>query len=123
MPGAIAAADEVQYRLELIPVEEDLLSLEMDDVARDIYLVSYHIQKFHVLRPLADFQNGDDTPIYYSSLALMTFQRAYGLFPRILGKGNAAKVCLSKNINLPELTSAETGRPSLQTSIFRSSRI
>nr|XP_019003591.1 ATP-binding protein [Kwoniella mangroviensis CBS 8507]OCF67052.1 ATP-binding protein [Kwoniella mangroviensis CBS 8507] len=62
-----------EFKLELIPVEDDLLSLEMDDVARDIYL------------------NGDDTPIYYSSLALMTFQRAFGLFPRILGKGEGAK--------------------------------
>lgn len=46
----------------------------MDDIARDIFL------------------RGDETPIYYSSLALMTFQRAFGLFPRILGKGDAAKV-------------------------------
>lgn len=37
---------------------------------------------------------GDETPIYNASLALMTFQRAYGLFPRILGKGDAAKVRL-----------------------------
>jgi hypothetical protein len=36
------------------------------------------------------YQNGDDTPLYYASLALMTFQRAFGLFPRILGKGDAA---------------------------------
>lgn len=40
----------------------------------------------------ADPQNGDDTPLYYSSLGLMTFQRAFGLLPRILGKGDAAKV-------------------------------
>ncbi|WWC65985.1 uncharacterized protein I303_108607 [Kwoniella dejecticola CBS 10117] len=62
-----------EFKLELIPMEDDLLSLEMDDVARDIFL------------------NGDDTPIYYSSLALMTFQRAFGLFPRLLGKGDGAK--------------------------------
>ncbi|WVW86768.1 hypothetical protein I302_108822 [Kwoniella bestiolae CBS 10118] len=62
-----------EFKLELIPMEDDLLSLEMDDVARDVFL------------------NGDDTPIYYSSLALMTFQRAFGLFPRILGKGDGAK--------------------------------
>ncbi|WWC92946.1 uncharacterized protein L201_007909 [Kwoniella dendrophila CBS 6074] len=62
-----------EFKLELIPMEDDLLSMEMDDVARDVYL------------------NGDDTPIYCSSLALMTFQRAFGLFPRILGKGDGAK--------------------------------
>lgn len=37
-------------------------------------------------------QNGDDTPLFYSSLGLMTLQRAFGLFPRIMGKGDAAKV-------------------------------
>ena len=29
----------VQFKLEFVPLEEDLLSLEMDDVARDLYLV------------------------------------------------------------------------------------
>ncbi|KAK8849539.1 hypothetical protein IAR55_004874 [Kwoniella newhampshirensis] len=62
-----------EFKLEFIPMEDDLLSLEMEDVARDVFL------------------HGDDTPIYYSSLALMTFQRAFGLFPRILGKGDGAK--------------------------------
>ncbi|WVQ79288.1 hypothetical protein IAT38_001384 [Cryptococcus sp. DSM 104549] len=62
-----------EFKLGFIPMEDDLLSLEMEDVSRDLYL------------------NGDDTPIYYSSLALMTFQRAFGLFPRILGKGDGAK--------------------------------
>jgi hypothetical protein len=41
-------------------------------------------------------ENGDETPIYYSSLALMTFQRAFGLFSRIMGKGDAAKVSLPR---------------------------
>ncbi|ORY34875.1 putative ATP binding protein [Naematelia encephala] len=62
-----------EFRMEFVPLEEDLLSMEMEDVARDIFL------------------NGDDTPIFYSSLALMTFQRAFGLFPRILGKGDGAR--------------------------------
>jgi hypothetical protein len=44
---------------------------------------------------LNDPQNGDDTPIWYASEALMTLQRAYGLFPRIMGKGDAAKVILA----------------------------
>jgi hypothetical protein len=29
-----------QFKLEFVPLEEDLLSLELDDVARDLYLVS-----------------------------------------------------------------------------------
>ena len=39
-------------------------------------------------------QNGDDTPLYDTSMALMTFQQAYGLFPRILGKGDGAQVSI-----------------------------
>ena len=71
-------------------MEDDLLSLEMDDVARDVFLVRvFHLDR----RAYADEgQNADETPIYYSSLALMTFQRAFGLFPRILGKGDGAQV-------------------------------
>ncbi|WVR08192.1 hypothetical protein IAU60_005238 [Kwoniella sp. DSM 27419] len=71
--GVVGDVNISEFKLEFIPMEDDLLSLEADDTARDI------------------FWNGDDTPIYYSSLALMTFQRAFGLFPRILGKGDGAK--------------------------------
>ena len=28
-----------QFKMEFIPIEDDLLSMEMDNVARDIYLV------------------------------------------------------------------------------------
>ncbi|WRT69548.1 uncharacterized protein IL334_006535 [Kwoniella shivajii] len=88
-----------EFKLELIPMEDDLLSLEMEDVARDVFL------------------NGDDTPIYYSSLALMTFQRAFGLFPRILGKGDGAK----KIADL--LQRHHTTNPSLYGDIGTSSQV
>ncbi|ORX37894.1 Sec1-like protein [Kockovaella imperatae] len=71
--GVAGDVNVLPFKMEFIPLEDDLLSLEMSDTARDVYL------------------NGDDTPLYYSSLALMTFQRAFGLFPKIYGKGDAAK--------------------------------
>lgn len=37
--GVAGDVNVAQYKLEFLPVEEDLLSLELDDVARDIYLV------------------------------------------------------------------------------------
>jgi hypothetical protein len=80
-----------EYRLEWIGLEDDLLSLELEDVAKDIYLVSDSLRCAFRDAELG-FQNGDDTPLFHASLALMTFQRAYGLFPRIVGKGDAAKV-------------------------------
>jgi hypothetical protein len=49
-----------------------VLSLELDDVARDVFL------------------RGDDTSLYYSALALTTLQRAFGAIPRVLAKGDAA---------------------------------
>jgi hypothetical protein len=38
-------------------------------------------------------QDGDETAIYDSSQGLATLQRLYGLFPRIVGKGDQAAVC------------------------------
>ncbi|CAG8822747.1 27871_t:CDS:2, partial [Racocetra persica] len=57
----------------LIPFEDDLLSLELDNTFRDLYL------------------DGDYTSIYYVARALMKLQSSFGLFPRIIGKGDCAK--------------------------------
>ena len=37
-------------------------------------------------------QDGDETSIYDSSQALHTLQKLFGLFPRIIGKGDHAGV-------------------------------
>lgn len=37
-------------------------------------------------------QEGDYTPVYDMGKALMTLQRAFGLIPRVIGKGDSAKV-------------------------------
>lgn len=39
-------------------------------------------------------QDGDETTIYDSAQALVTLQKLFGPFPRILGKGNFALVSL-----------------------------
>ncbi|KAL4401923.1 Vacuolar protein-sorting-associated protein 33 [Malassezia pachydermatis] len=36
------------------------------------------------------FLHGDHTPLFHAAQALMTMQRTYGLFPRIVGKGDLA---------------------------------
>ncbi|KAI8394045.1 Sec1-like protein [Radiomyces spectabilis] len=62
------------YALDWIPYEDDLISMELDpSVWKEIYL------------------DGDLTSIYYSAKALMRLQSIYGLFPKIIGKGDAAK--------------------------------
>nr|ASF90207.1 hypothetical protein SPAR04510 [Bartheletia paradoxa] len=62
-----------EYRLEFIPLEDDVLSLESDGVYKEVNL------------------DGDETAVFASARAIMTLQRAYGLIPRIVGKGDAAK--------------------------------
>ncbi|KAF9969867.1 hypothetical protein BGZ73_007605 [Actinomortierella ambigua] len=61
------------FQLDFIPMEDDLLSLEMDSTFRELYL------------------EHDTSPIYYAAKALMRLQQTYGLFPRILGKGDYSK--------------------------------
>ena len=39
-----------------------------------------------------DAQDGDYAPVFDMAKALMTIQRAYGLIPKIVGKGDAARV-------------------------------
>lgn len=39
-------------------------------------------------------QDGDSSPVYDMAKGLMTIQRAYGIIPRIIGKGNSAKVSI-----------------------------
>lgn len=39
-------------------------------------------------------QDGDETIVYDSAQALLTFQKLYGPFPRIIGKGDCAGVGL-----------------------------
>jgi hypothetical protein len=37
-------------------------------------------------------QDGDETAVYDSAQALVTLEKLYGLFPRIIGKGDHASV-------------------------------
>ncbi|CAG8726746.1 1582_t:CDS:10 [Rhizophagus irregularis] len=62
-----------EYHLDLIPFEDDLLSLELDNTFKELYL------------------DGDYTSIYYAARALMKLQTKFGLIPRVIGKGDCAK--------------------------------
>ncbi|KAJ3333130.1 hypothetical protein HDU76_011207 [Blyttiomyces sp. JEL0837] len=62
-----------EYHLDLIPLEDDVLSMEMEDSYRELFL------------------EGDISSIYYVAKAIMKFQTVYGVIPRILGKGANAK--------------------------------
>ncbi|KAI9886792.1 MAG: hypothetical protein M1823_001361 [Watsoniomyces obsoletus] len=59
--------------LHFLPLEKDVLSLELDESFSDLYLYK------------------DPTVLYLSARALMRMQQRHGLFPRIIGKGDHAR--------------------------------
>ncbi|RUP50376.1 vacuolar protein sorting 33-like protein A [Jimgerdemannia flammicorona] len=62
------------YAMDWIPFEDDLISMELDTGTwKELYL------------------DGDLTSLYYAARSLMRLQSIYGLFPRIVGKGDCAK--------------------------------
>ncbi|KAF2751015.1 vacuolar protein sorting-associated protein 33A [Sporormia fimetaria CBS 119925] len=71
--GVLGEASVSSWPLFLVPLADDVLSLELDDAVHDLYL------------------RKDPTPIFLSARALMLQQQKYGLFPRIFGKGDQAK--------------------------------
>ncbi len=62
-----------EFPLYFLPLEKDLLSLELRDSFSDLYL------------------HRDPTPTFLLARALMLIQQKHGLFPRITGKGDNAK--------------------------------
>lgn len=58
-----------EFPLDLIPFDDDLLTLEMDSVFRDITL------------------DGDRTALYYVARSLFKLQTLFGVIPAVYGKG------------------------------------
>ncbi|RDL34724.1 Sec1 family protein [Venustampulla echinocandica] len=71
--GVLGDTNIAEFPLYFLPLEQDLLSLELDDSFADLYL------------------RKDPTPIFLLARALMLIQQKNGLFPRITGKGDNAK--------------------------------
>ncbi|KAK5108848.1 hypothetical protein LTR62_007738 [Meristemomyces frigidus] len=71
--GVLGEANITEFAMQFVPLDQNLLSLELEDSFTDL-----------VFRK-------DPTPIFASAKALMGMQKQYGLFPRILGKGDNAK--------------------------------
>lgn len=77
-----------EFPLHFIPLEQDVLSLCLDDSFKDLYLVRLHAlnTSFQANR----LQGKDPTSLFLAAQALMPIQQTYGLFPRIIGKGDNA---------------------------------
>jgi hypothetical protein len=71
--GVLGDTTTSEFPLYFLPLEKDLLSLELRDSFSDLYL------------------HRDPTPTFLLARALMLIQQKHGLFPRITGKGDNAK--------------------------------
>lgn len=71
--GVLGDTNVAELPLFFFPLEKDVLSLELNDSFRDLYL------------------SKDPTPVFLLARALMGIQQKHGLFPRIIGKGDNAK--------------------------------
>ncbi|KAK2598991.1 Vacuolar protein-sorting-associated protein 33 [Conoideocrella luteorostrata] len=71
--GVLGDVNISELPLFFFPLEKDVLSLELDESFKDLYL------------------SKDVTPTYLLARALMEVQQNHGLFPRIVGKGDNAK--------------------------------
>ncbi|KAJ3209154.1 hypothetical protein HDU67_006368 [Dinochytrium kinnereticum] len=63
-----------EFHLDLVPLDDDVLSLELDDSFRDLYL------------------DGDISPVYYMAKSIMKLQTISGIIPKVLGVGKNAKL-------------------------------
>ncbi|KAJ7600856.1 Sec1-like protein [Mycena floridula] len=85
--GVLGEVTISSYNLQFIPIADDVISLENDSAFKELWV------------------DGDETVIYNSAQALITLQKLYGLFPRILGKGDhAARLAALLTSNLPKST-------------------
>ena len=71
--GVLGDVSVAELSLTFFPLERDVLSLELEDSFKDLYL------------------SKDVTPNFLMAKALMDIQLRHGLFPRIIGKGDNAK--------------------------------
>lgn len=84
-----------EYPLYFIPLEPDVLSLELDDAFEDLYLHKTY------------------TSIFNSAKALMLLQQQYGLFPRITGQGDKGKRLLDALLRMRNEAAAEDASTSM----------
>lgn len=98
--GVLGDVNTAELSLFFLPLESDLLSLEIDEAFNDLYW------------------RHDTTSIFLASKALMQIQQRHGLFPRILGKGDNARRLASllqrarKELDADEAATQYTNLPS-----------
>ena len=90
--GVLGEVTISAFNMQFIPLEDDLLSLEHENAFKEIWVVSRISGPEFVDSKNSQCQDGDETAVFESEQALITFQKLFGLFPRIIGKGDSAGV-------------------------------
>ncbi|KAG7097107.1 hypothetical protein E1B28_004487 [Marasmius oreades] len=89
--GVLGDVTISSYNLQLIPLTGDVVSMEYESAFKDIWV------------------DGDETVIYDFAQALITLQKMFGTFPRMLGKGDhAARLIKLVETYLPQTRSIST---------------
>ncbi|KAH8119990.1 Sec1-like protein [Phellopilus nigrolimitatus] len=70
--GVLGEVNISAFDMQFIPVADDVVSLEHENAFKEVWV------------------DGDETVVYDSAQALVTLQKLYGLFPRLVGKGDCA---------------------------------
>jgi vacuolar protein sorting-associated protein 33A len=90
--GVLGDTSIAELPIYFVPLESDLISLELDDAFGDLFL------------------RNDPTPTFLLAKALMLIQQQHGLFPRIVGKGDNARslATLLQRMRLEAIVGEET---------------
>ncbi|KAI8845521.1 Sec1-like protein [Chytridium lagenaria] len=89
-----------EYHLDLIPLDEDVLSLELEDSFRDLYL------------------DGDVSPVFSLAKSILKLQTVSGVIPKIVGAGKNAKLLSDLLIRLRNDIESEELRESAARRVF-----
>ncbi|KAM5463331.1 Vacuolar protein-sorting-associated protein 33 [Microsporum audouinii] len=89
--GIIGDINIAEFPLYFLPLENDVLSLELPDSFADLYL------------------DHNPQPIYLSAKALMQIQLRHGYFPRIVGKGDNARKVVDQLLRMRRELDADGG--------------
>jgi len=92
--GVFEAITFGDYYIDLIPFEDDLLSLELDGSFRECFL------------------EGDRTSLYHVSKSLMRLQHLFGIIPNIKAKGLSAKLVLDMMVRMRKEIGTDTSNRS-----------
>ncbi|KAF3484040.1 vacuolar protein sorting-associated protein 33A [Arthroderma uncinatum] len=89
--GIIGDVNIAEFPLYFLPLENDVLSLELSDSFSDLYL------------------DNNPQPIHLSAKALMQIQLRHGFFPRIVGKGDNARKLVDQLLRMKRELDADGG--------------